>query len=304
VLLGNDDRQPLKVVITLLPETKTIEWEREQVETLVSQFVSYVDGRIHEVALDSYAQADDGAVWFFGEDVFRYEDGVVLDKEGTWYAGKDGPPAMIMPANPHVGDVFRSENIPGFIVEEVVVEAVGQRVAGPGGPVDGAMVGQELHILEGVAEDKTFAPGYGEFTSGVDAGIETMALSVPTDTRSEPAPAALAELASGALGVFDAVAAGDWARAEAGLHAVNVAWATYRAGGQVPEVLALQMDRALTALAGDALMPAVNARNAVGTRNAALDVAQASLDLQLQYRDRTEVDRTRFDLWARPLLLC
>jgi len=58
--------------------------------------VSYVDGRIHEVALDSYAQADDGAVWLFGEDVFRYEDGVVLDKEGTWYAGKDGPPAMIM----------------------------------------------------------------------------------------------------------------------------------------------------------------------------------------------------------------
>lgn len=57
--------------------------------------MSYVDGRIHEVAHDSYAQADDGAVWFFGEDVFRYEDGVVLDKEGTWYAGKDGPSVIM-----------------------------------------------------------------------------------------------------------------------------------------------------------------------------------------------------------------
>jgi len=83
VFLGNDDGHPLKVEITLLSRSKTIEWRGERVETLVSQFVSFVDGRIHEVALDSYAQADDGAVWFFGEDVFRYEEGVVLDKEGT-----------------------------------------------------------------------------------------------------------------------------------------------------------------------------------------------------------------------------
>lgn len=108
-----------------------------------------------------------------------------------------------------------------------------------------------------------------------------MALSVPSDARSEPEPATLAELAGEALAVFDAAAAGDWARATAGLDAVNVAWATYRASGHVPDLLAVQMDRALAALAGDSFTPAVHAHNAVGSRNAALDVAHASLDLQL-----------------------
>jgi len=210
---------------------------------------------------------------------------------------------MIMPAHPRVGDVFRSENIPGFIVEEVVVRAVGRRVACPRGPVDGAMVGQELHILEGVAEDKVFAPGYGEFTSGVDRGIETMALSVPTDGGHGPGPRALTELARGALDVLDSATIGDWNRATAGLDAVNGEWAGYRRRGHVPELLALQMERALAALAGDSLTPAVHAHNQVGASSAAIGVAQACLDLQLEYRNRTRVDQARFDLWARQLLL-
>ena len=60
--------------------------------------VAYLDGRIHEVALDWYAQADDGSAWYFGEDVFNYEDGKVADTEGTWIVGGETPAAMIMPA--------------------------------------------------------------------------------------------------------------------------------------------------------------------------------------------------------------
>jgi len=95
LMLGRVDRLPFRTEVTLLPETKTIEWNGQQVETLVSQYVAFLDGRIHEVALDWYAQADDGSVWYFGEDVFNYEDGVVADTHGTWLAGKDGPAAMI-----------------------------------------------------------------------------------------------------------------------------------------------------------------------------------------------------------------
>ena len=47
--------------------------------TLVSQYVAYLGGRIQEVALDFYAQADDGSVWYFGEDVYNYEKGAVAD---------------------------------------------------------------------------------------------------------------------------------------------------------------------------------------------------------------------------------
>ena len=55
------------------------------VDTAIIQYVAYLDGRIHEVAIDWYAQADDGSVWYFGEDVSNYEDGKVADTE--WHLG-------------------------------------------------------------------------------------------------------------------------------------------------------------------------------------------------------------------------
>lgn len=157
LILGYIEKDPLRIEVTLLPKTQTIEWNGHQAETLISQFVAYLDGRIEEVAIDRYAQADDGSVWYFGEDVSDYENGVVADTEGTWLAGKDGPPAMIMPAHPQVGDVYRSENIPGSVFEQVTVKTIDETVNGPTGPVEGTMVGQELH-QEGDYEDKIFTP--------------------------------------------------------------------------------------------------------------------------------------------------
>ena len=75
LLLGRVDGQPFRTEVTLLPETRIIEWQGQPVETLVSQYVAYLGGRIHEVAYDFYAQDDAGAVWYFGEDVFNFKDG-------------------------------------------------------------------------------------------------------------------------------------------------------------------------------------------------------------------------------------
>ena len=91
VLLGNNEGHPIRIETTLMQEPKVIEVDGQAIETLVSQFVSYQDGRIHEVATDWYAQGDDGAVYYLGEDVFNYEDGVVADTDGTWVAGDDAP---------------------------------------------------------------------------------------------------------------------------------------------------------------------------------------------------------------------
>ena len=41
------------------------------IDTAIIQYVAYLDGRIQEVAIDRYAQADDGSVWYFGEDYLR-----------------------------------------------------------------------------------------------------------------------------------------------------------------------------------------------------------------------------------------
>jgi hypothetical protein len=303
LLVGEVEGEPFRTEVTLLPETRVIAWDGTRVEVLISQYVAYLGGRLHEVAYDFYAQADDGSVWYFGEDVFNFADGAIADTHGSWLAGRDGPAAMIMPADPQVGQGFRPENIPDFVFEEVVVKEVGLTVDGPRGPVEGAMVGQENHLMEGFYEDKTFAPGYGEFRSGVGANLEAMAISVPTDALPGPMPAELAALTTGASDVFDAAGADDWEAAEAGLAALRSAWSTLSDGGELPPLLAIQMSHALDALTGDTLLPAVDAHNTEGAQNAAIDVAQAALDLQLQYRTVPEVDLDRFALWARQLVI-
>jgi hypothetical protein len=302
ILLGNDEGRALRIETTLLPGTKTIEWKRKKVKTLVSQFVSYLGGRIHEVALDWYAQADDGAVWYFGENVFNFQDGKVADTQGSWVAGKDGPPGMIMPAEPQVGAVYRTENIPGKVFEEVTVKAGGLTVDGPRGPVPGAILGRENHLIEGNYEDKTFAPGYGEFRSGVGGNLEALAVAVPTDALPAGVPAEVATISRGANDIFDAAAAGNWDAAASTLDAMKTAWATHRASGTVPPLLDTQMNLALDALTGNPLVPAVQARNDEGARTAAVDVGLASRDLELQYRPVGEIDLARFDLWSRRLL--
>ncbi len=302
VLLGNIDGHLFRAETTLLPDTKLIDLNGQQVEALTSQYTAYLDGRIEEIALDWYAQADDGSVWYLGEEVFNYEDGVVADTHGTWLAGKDGPAAMIMPGNPQVGNVYRPENSPGIVFEEVTVKSIGQTVNGPHGPVNGAIVIEELH-LDGGTENKIFAPGYGEFLTEAGGDLEALALATPTDALTGAPPAELETLFSSAAKIFDAAESGDWEAATATLNTMTSAWAAYQANGDVPELLDAQMSRALAGLAGDALVPAVNHRNVAGTRKAAIDVAQATLDLQLRYRPPTEIDLARFALWTQQLLV-
>lgn len=60
---GQVDGKPFRTEVSLLDKTKAISWWGERVRTLVSQYTAYSAGRIAEVALDWYGQADDGSVW-------------------------------------------------------------------------------------------------------------------------------------------------------------------------------------------------------------------------------------------------
>ena len=99
---------------------------------------------------------------------------------------------MIMPSDPKVGDVYRPENIPGFVFEEVTVKSTDKTLDGPCVPSTGLVV-EELH-MDGTTEDKTFAPGYGEFYTAGGGDVEALALAVPTDAASGPTPAELQTL--------------------------------------------------------------------------------------------------------------
>ena len=297
VLAGRIDGKPFHTETTLLPYTRTIEWAPgHQVETLVSQYMAFLDGRIQEVALDYYAQADDGSVWYFGEDVNDYNGGgLVAFQTDSWLAGQDGPPAMIMPGDPRVGEAFRTENIPGLVFEEVAVKNTDKTVAGPTGKVSHAMVGEELHD-DGQTSDKVFAPGYGEFLTRDSDGVEAMALAVPTDAVEGPVPKPLTTLLAGADETFRAVMSGNWSRATAAVRPLAPAWRDYVRTGEAPPRLQSPMDRALGSLAH-----AVGAHDGARAGTATIDVAQAALDLELRYRPVTAIDRARFQQWARQI---
>jgi hypothetical protein len=296
ILLGSVDGVPLRVETTLMSGTRSLQSHGQVVPTLESQYVAWLGRRIHEVALDWYAQDDRGAVWYFGEDVFNYEDGVIADTEGTWRAGSDGDAAMIMAASPQVGNVWRPENVCGLVFEEVTVRTIGLTVNGPSGPTAGAIEVEELH-LDGGREAKIFAPGYGEFSTGVGADLEAVALAVPTDALVAPVPAELTAMSADADTVFAAARLGDWAAASAAANRVAAAWAAYGAGS-VPPMLRTQGDAAVAALSA-----AVQANSAPQSRRAAIEVDQVSLDLQLRYRPRAEIDLSQLALWSRQLIV-
>jgi hypothetical protein len=296
LMVGHVDGKPFRTEVTLLPETRIIEWQGQRIETLVSQYTAYLDGRIQEVAYDLYAQADDGSVWYFGEDVADLKDGAIVTKEGTWIAGKNRPPAMIMPSDPKVGDAYRTENAPGIAFEEVTVKRVGKTLRGPLGPIEGGLLGEELH-MDGKTEGKIFAPGYGEFYTSDGGDVEALAEAVPTDAASGPLPPEAKTLSEGALRVLDEAGSKDWNAASATVEKMNAAWRSYP-GGEVPRRIRPRMTDALAALT-----EAIDSRDGARAGQAAIDTAQWGLDLRLRYRPQTEIDLARFDLWAAQLTL-
>jgi hypothetical protein len=296
VVLGEVDGEALRIEITLLPETRTIEWNGELIETSVSQFVAYREWRMKEVALDLYAEADDGSVWYFGEEVFNYaEDGHVGDMEGAWLAGRDGPAGMITAADPQVGDVYRSENIPGLAFEESTVTQVDATVEGPRGPLAGAYVIDEHHP-EG-PEIKKFAPGYGEFFTRDGRDFEKLALAVPIDAIPGSRPAELTRITTEAASIFDRNPARDWRAATEALARMKADWASFR-DAETPRLLAGQLTDAL-----DALGHALGAREPTESRLAAIGVSIASVDLQLRHRPPAAIDLARLDLQAAMLVV-
>ncbi|TMK98346.1 MAG: hypothetical protein E6G34_11945 [Actinobacteria bacterium] len=294
VFLGREEGRPFRSETTLLPDVGTVTWNGRRIQVLLSQYMAWRDGRLEEVARDRYAQADDGSVWYLGEDVIDYLHGHAITTEGTWLAGREGPPAMIMPAHPSLGDVFRTENVPGIVFEQVTVEAVGRTVAGPHGPVKGAIVGQELH-LDGTTERKTFAPGYGEFLTGADRNVEALALAVPADALTAPTPPGPQRLGTGASGVLGSVEADDWRAARATVKAMHAQWAGLRRAGQ-PRLIAAKLEGALRRLSH-----AVHRRRRRRTIQLALDIQQSVLDLQLRYEPQESIDLGRMELWCQRL---
>jgi hypothetical protein len=169
VLEGTVGGQDIRVERTLLDRTERFQVGDQEVAALIVQNRSFVDGALGEIALDYIAQADDGAVYYFGEDVSIYRNGKVVSHEGTWRYGVDTQQlGVIMPAHPEIGTKFQSQNVQGVMTVDDEVLSVSETVKLPAGSFRYCLYIKET--LSGrTVEYKYYAPNVGvikEVTQG------------------------------------------------------------------------------------------------------------------------------------------
>ena len=162
-------------VVVVLPDRKEI----MGVSTTTVRDTVRVDGEVIEDTLDWYAQDTDGNVWYFGEAVKNYENGKVVDTDGSFEAGVDGAlPGIVMKAHPAVGDAYRQEFHAGAAEDLGRVERVDAAKAVPAGRYTKVVVTTDWNPLEpDVVEQKAYAPGVGViFEEHVKGGTGTISL--------------------------------------------------------------------------------------------------------------------------------
>jgi len=168
---GNEGRRTV-VVDLYLTTTRTFRVNKKSVRCRILQETEFEGGQVSEISQNFFAQADDGTVYYFGELVDKYEGGVIVSHEGSWLVGGPGPgdpketatasaPAIFMPGQPEVGDVFKPEDLFPVVDETVTVKAVGLSLTVTAGRFSNVIQVEETSRLPGAPEAKWYAAGVG-----------------------------------------------------------------------------------------------------------------------------------------------
>jgi hypothetical protein len=176
VYSGKKNNQLSVLVDLYLTTTRTFQWNAVSIPCHMIQETEFTGGVLTEISTNFSAQADDGTVYYFGELVDGYTNGV-LDgtHDGSWLVGgatlptdpavtfNSPKPGVFMAANPMVGDHFKPEDLAGFLDETDTITGTGLTVKTPAGKFTNAVSILETSILpgEGPGETKWYVPGIG-----------------------------------------------------------------------------------------------------------------------------------------------
>ncbi len=133
------------------------------VTTRVVEEREWIDDELVEVSRNFVAQAADGSVCYFGEDVDDYRDGEVVGHAGAWRAGVgDASPGILMPGAPEAGTAHRQEVAPGIAEDTTVIREVGISFSVPAGTFDDTLFVEDVDpLLGGGVDPKRYARGVG-----------------------------------------------------------------------------------------------------------------------------------------------
>jgi hypothetical protein len=173
-LEGRDGNTVVHLTITVLGDTLTV----DGVETRVVEERESEDGELVEVSRNYFAFCEEtGSVFYFGEDVDNYENGVVDNHDGSWRAGIDGArPGVIMPGLNLVGARYFQEIAPDVALDRAETVSVTETLTVPAGTFQNVLKTKETTPLEKGREFKFYAPDVGLIR---DADLDLVEVGTP-----------------------------------------------------------------------------------------------------------------------------
>ncbi len=155
---GVEDGTVIDLTITVLNETKVV----NGVTTRVMEERELEDDELIEISRNFFAQAPDGTVCYFGEEVDIYEGGQLASHDGAWLAGNGNRAGILMPGNPEVGMTYQQELATGVAMDRGEIVAVGVPFTAGGITFSDTVLTIDTSPLEpGVQSEKTYARGIG-----------------------------------------------------------------------------------------------------------------------------------------------
>jgi hypothetical protein len=168
------------IIVEVLQQVRVV----NGVEATVVHDQVFLDGSLVENTFDWYAQDQLGNVWYLGEDSEEVENGVVINRAGSWEWGVDGAlPGIYMWANPadHVGEAYRQEYYRGQAEDWGKVLTATAAVTVPFGPLTNCVQTEDWNAVVGRSESlehKYYCPGIGiSLEYPVDAADERIELT-------------------------------------------------------------------------------------------------------------------------------
>jgi hypothetical protein len=168
VFEGEEDGETLRLEITVLDETETIDLpEVGAIETRVVEEVETADGEPVETSRNFFAICDKtNDVFYFGEEVDIFEPDGTVTHEGAWRAGEadeDGlaEPGIIMPGTFLLGSRYYQELADGIALDRAEHVEMGMEVTTEAGEFSECVKVVETTPLEPGKAEKIYCPEVG-----------------------------------------------------------------------------------------------------------------------------------------------
>jgi hypothetical protein len=160
VLGGEDAGDAAQLTITVLNETREV----NGTQTRVIEERESVGGELVEISRNFFAICEEtNNVFYFGEEVDIYENGMIVDHEGAWLAGEGTNRAgIIMPGTILLGARYYQEIAPSLALDRAEIIDMGETIQTPLGDFSDTLITRETTALEpDVVELKYYAAGIG-----------------------------------------------------------------------------------------------------------------------------------------------